>query len=540
MPLSEDFNNSRLAYLQNVIKNNTNTTSLFYPRYQRAYNEAFPFTEGSIRNIQNPQNQIIQENIPSPDSGITETNLKEKINQLTRSTVATDYIFNKLDEAEAYYYDTHFDLVNKELMKKIRLPTSKEEFSRNLAMILNNDTNRNNVIGVRNYISPPIPPPPPLNAADIGAAVAAALPPPPPHLNAALATAPVAAKAPPATKGSNNLNVPPLLLAAIQQLNSAHKNTQKRAQLEKVLGDLAFRDNLTKDQLARFIKLKPRAKLTQQELDDAEQMLLDAQTRNANPNNITPPVTPKAKQQRVALLTPHRNNLVNAIKSDVQAYKTSNSVNTVPRDELDRIEEFHKQQIKDNAFQDQLQQLETLAQSQNRQVTKDEYDDLVAEHENLFKGFGVKQTRAIKHKQEFNDKYGIDKRLLKKNILALKYLKNANHVATFKPIDITDQFKSLIEKYVMKGAMIDDEEIKSLSVTEKRVLKRLYSFLKMDFKSEHNEDFQKQFEVMYGSFLAGNDSADLKKQLKEYIKVALHESLISKSEAKKMLDKLST
>ena len=172
-------------------------------------------------------------------------------------------------------------------------------------------------------------------------------------------------------------------------------------------------------------------------------------------------------------------------------------------------------------------------------MPQDEIDALDLEHQNKYQGFGIKQKRFIKHKQEF-DKYAIDKKLLKKNILALKYLTNANNVATFKPIEITDQFKSLIEKTVMKGNKIDDEDIKSLSVTEKRVLKRLYSFLKMDFKSEHNDDFQKQFEVMYGSFLAGNDSADLKKQLKDYIKVALHESLISKSEAKKMLDKLST
>jgi hypothetical protein len=44
---------------------------------------------------------------------------------------------------------------------------------------------------------------------------------------------------------------------------------------------------------------------------------------------------------------------------------------------------------------------------------------------------------------------------------------------------------------------------------------------------------------MYGSFLAGNDSKDLKKQLKEYIKIARHEAIISKTEAAKMLAKLN-
>ena len=54
-----------------------------------------------------------------------------------------------------------------------------------------------------------------------------------------------------------------------------------------------------------------------------------------------------------------------------------------------------------------------------------------------------------------------------------------------------------------------------------------------------SDNFQKEFEVMYGSFLAGNDSKDLKTQLKEYIKIARHEGIISKDEAREMLEKLS-
>jgi hypothetical protein len=45
---------------------------------------------------------------------------------------------------------------------------------------------------------------------------------------------------------------------------------------------------------------------------------------------------------------------------------------------------------------------------------------------------------------------------------------------------------------------------------------------------------------MYGSFLAGNDNKEMKKELKEYIKIARHENIISKMEATKMLEKLST
>jgi len=172
-------------------------------------------------------------------------------------------------------------------------------------------------------------------------------------------------------------------------------------------------------------------------------------------------------------------------------------------------------------------------------LTTDQRNAVEAQHNEDFKGFGLKQSRIIKHKQEFNSKYAIDKKLLKKNILALKYLKNANNVATFKPIEISDQLKHLVENFVMAGKKVGESEFKLLSVTERRILKRLYSFLKMDLDTNHADNFQKEFEVMYGSFLAGNDSAELKKQLKEFIKIAKHEAIITKEEAAKMLAKLN-
>jgi hypothetical protein len=43
---------------------------------------------------------------------------------------------------------------------------------------------------------------------------------------------------------------------------------------------------------------------------------------------------------------------------------------------------------------------------------------------------------------------------------------------------------------------------------------------------------------MYGSFLAGNDNEDLIKELKEYIKLAVHENIISKDVGRTMMNKL--
>ena len=100
--------------------------------------------------------------------------------------------------------------------------------------------------------------------------------------------------------------------------------------------------------------------------------------------------------------------------------------------------------------------------------------------EQKFVGFGLKQSRNIKHKQELNGKYAIDKKKLLKNILALKYVKNANNHATFQPIEISDHFVTVIEHNIMKEEKVSESDFKTLSVTEKSILKCLYQFLKMD------------------------------------------------------------
>ena len=151
-------------------------------------------------------------------------------------------------------------------------------------------------------------------------------------------------------------------------------------------------------------------------------------------------------------------------------------------------------------------------------------------------GRGI-QSREIKHKKEFH-KYAIDLKKLHHNILALKYIKNANNVATFNPIEISDKLKDLLENFLYDGEKIDHSDFDKLSHTEKRVLKRLYSFLKIDFDFDYNDQFQKRFEFMYGSFLAGNDNEDLIKELKEYVKLAIHEAIISKQEGASMMNKL--
>ena len=538
MPLSDDFTKSRLDYLKTQMKNNQSVSSQFYPRYQRQYNESFPYTEGNIKNIMNPQAQIIQENIPEPDDAVIEDSLKQKLNELTKNSAVTDDIFNRLQAEERYYYNQNFDAVTKELMKKIRLPTSKEEFSRNLAMVLNNDTNRSSVLGIKNFMFPPGPPAGPAGPA--GGPLPAPAPPIPP----AGPPMPVAG----ASVALNNAIISLLKL----QFPITTADVMNKSQAEVVVGDIALQENVTPDELCSYMYGTP---YTPNELQYAESLINDASSRNnaPAPKPKKPKTFPTASQdllQAIALLKslPKRGNATaitqaeqdigdKAIAENIdindlailikgkqakkalsqleidhaellilqakkrakaaanKAAKASPSkgpnagflaskkmeLNKMNKDEIealvkigttvtpqikDDINERNRRLIMQDEYDREQQLQETAA---GRPLTPDEINTLQSDHQAKFIGFGVKQTRAIKDKQELGGRYAIDKKLLKKNTLALKYLKNANNVATFKPIEISEQFKKLIEQNIMKGHKIEDNDFKSLSVTEKRV-----------------------------------------------------------------------
>jgi hypothetical protein len=169
------------------------------------------------------------------------------------------------------------------------------------------------------------------------------------------------------------------------------------------------------------------------------------------------------------------------------------------------------------------------------------------------KGTGIQlpplriQNRVIKHKQVFNNnKYAIDTKKLKKNILDLKYVKNANHVATFQPIEISDKLRYIIDNIIKDFYNVQNEDFNNLNTTEKRILKRLFTFLNIQNntlnESSYNDKYdsiQHNFEVAYGSFLAGNDNKELINELIQYVKLALHENNISKKDGYEILKKLN-
>ena len=403
MPLSTEFSNSRLEYLKNNIKNTDTVSAQFYPRFQRQYNEMYPFTEGSNK-IENPQQTVVSSCLNPPSLEMAKENLITYLIPYVGSNTESNFIINALTDVQIYYYEEHFNEIQKELLK---IPTSKSSYLTNLRMVLNNDKNKSNL----------------------------------------------------------SIFEPPTTIPSTSSKRKIKRETIPAASSSSEEFD--------------FADIRPRNFNNEGALN----------VRYGNRSDLLPDRIFAQNNPLSTVRTPITKPL-----SSLRLYPSSNRIHPdnpafgIPHDEI------------------------------------------------IFRGRGI-QSREIKHKKVFH-KYAIDLKKLNHNILALKYLKNANNVATFHPIEISDTLKDLLNNFLYDGEQIDAPDFAKLSHTEKRILKRLYSFLKIDFEFDYDDQFQKRFQVMYGSWLAGNDNLELIKELKEHIKLAIHEAIISKQEGASMLHKL--
>ncbi len=192
----------------------------------------FPYTEGNAQNVLQPQQQIISSAVPSPSDEMVEISLKEKLNGLTRNESIIDFIFNNLLPEEKYYYDQNFDSVTKNLLNKVRMPVSKEDFIINLAAVLNTDKHKGFIQGIRSYLSAGAPP-----------VVNAPVPGGPPAPAPAPAPAPVPPIPAPRKKVSTASNLSPdeMLKLSVTNLKTIDpKDIASTDDAKKELGDIAF------------------------------------------------------------------------------------------------------------------------------------------------------------------------------------------------------------------------------------------------------------------------------------------------------------
>jgi hypothetical protein len=150
------------------------------------------------------------------------------------------------------------------------------------------------------------------------------------------------------------------------------------------------------------------------------------------------------------------------------------------------------------------------------------------------KGTGLlKQTE-----KKLNKKYFIDTNKLNNNVLEVRYNKN-RHLTGIKTQIIGSGVKNIINNIIDNDNM-DQTEYDTLSENEKHLIRTILNMLeKSHLIKNKNEEFNEKFQILLGSYNAGNNSEILKNQLKQYIIHAMKLNLIPRNTGHSMLVELS-
>jgi hypothetical protein len=145
-----------------------------------------------------------------------------------------------------------------------------------------------------------------------------------------------------------------------------------------------------------------------------------------------------------------------------------------------------------------------------------------------------------KKSRKYFDKVYIDMDKLKSNVLFCKYIKNNTNIPRLKTQSINNDTKDVIDDIINERFNI--KVYNQLNEHDKRIVANFTKYFKFDLgidNSSENNEFNKQFQILIGSYYAGNDSPEVKNQLKRYIRKAMSESLISNKEGLNLLYELN-
>jgi hypothetical protein len=148
-------------------------------------------------------------------------------------------------------------------------------------------------------------------------------------------------------------------------------------------------------------------------------------------------------------------------------------------------------------------------------------------------GKGLKPTEKQIHK-----KYFIDTNKLNNNVLEVRYNKN-RHLTGIKTQIIGNGVKNIISNIIDNDNM-DQTEYDTLSDSERHLIRTILNMLeKSHLIKNKDEEFNEKFQILLGSYNAGNNSEILKNQLKQYVLHAMRLNLIPRNVGNSMLLELS-
>jgi len=188
--------------------------------------------------------------------------------------------------------------------------------------------------------------------------------------------------------------------------------------------------------------------------------------------------------------------------------------------------------------------VQNMIKTTNIPNLKDLYDRLLdyyhpinphekADVEELKEGHGLKPSEKQIHR-----KYFIDTHKLNNNVLEIRYNKN-RHLTNVKTQVIGNGVKNIIHNIINNDNM-NQKEYHVLTEHEKHLIRTILNMLeKPHLLGSTDEQFNDKFQILLGEYNAGNNSEQLRSQLKQYIIHAMKLNLIPRNAGNSMLLEMS-
>jgi len=139
--------------------------------------------------------------------------------------------------------------------------------------------------------------------------------------------------------------------------------------------------------------------------------------------------------------------------------------------------------------------------------------------------------------KQIHKKYFIDTHKLNNNVLEVRYNKN-RHLTGIKTQIIGDGVKKIINNVINDN--MNQTEYDDLTENEKHLIRTILNMLeKSHLIKNQDEEFNEKFQILLGSYNAGNNSEILKNQLRQYIIHAMKLNIIPRNTGNAMLVELS-
>jgi hypothetical protein len=137
------------------------------------------------------------------------------------------------------------------------------------------------------------------------------------------------------------------------------------------------------------------------------------------------------------------------------------------------------------------------------------------------------------------NKYYIDPAKLQMNQLEVRYIKN-KHLSFLKPQFVSPEFTQVINS-ILTTKSVPEATYSKLENKEKNLLKNLIRMFNLNqvIKLQDDAEFEKEFKLLLGEFLAGNDNVEVKNRLKAYILHAIDIGMLTRHRAYQLLIEMS-